>query len=151
MRIIFIVCGIIARLIACLFIWGWIARTRELKEIRPYITYTRLIGVAQACDKYKEQYGVWPNSLAQLRVFRPEMSDWAKDSWGQGDNVWGRDVVLVPYDKSLGYGEVISYGRDGKPGGSGADQDMIIRFPCEANTNWNEQVGAGLKRPQRAP
>ncbi len=160
MRVLFIICGIVAVLFATLFIslrfYGW----RERQEIKPWITYTRLLGVASDCDKYKEQYGVWPNSLAQLLAFRPELIDWAKDAWGQNDSkmwgqnddsVWGRYVVLVPYDKSLGYGEVISYGRDGKPGGTGADRDMIVRFPTEANAAWNKQQGEGLKKPQRPP
>jgi len=148
MRVIFIVCGTIAILIASLPFYGWL----EKEETKPYITYTRLMGVALDCDKYKEQYGVWPNSIAQLIAFRSELTDWAKDAWGKGNNnMWGRYVVLVPFDKSFGYGEVISYGRDGKPEGTGADRDLIVRFPTETNADWNKQMGLGLKKPQRVP
>lgn len=137
-------CGI---LFASLRYYGW----QQRQEIKPWITYTRLMYAASKCDLYKEQKGVWPDSLAQLRSFRPEFNDWAKDAWGQSDNIWGRDFILIPYKESIGYGELVSYGRDGKPGGSGLDRDLIVRFPCDANTNWNEQMGAGLKKPRFNP
>ncbi len=145
MRVFIIICGIIASLITGLFLLGWIASHRQLKEIKPYITYTRLMYLAGGCDKYQAQYGKWPDSLAQLQSGRPELVDpWDKDAWG-------REVVLVPYDKSLGYGEVVSYGSDGKVSGTGANRDLLVRFPCAANTNWNEQMGAGLKKPRFNP
>jgi len=65
--------------------------------------------------------------------------------------MWGSDFLLVPYKESLGYGEIISYGRDGKPGGTGADSDLVVRYPSEINAAWNKQAGLGLKRPQGAP
>jgi hypothetical protein len=145
MRAILIILLVIISVVAGLFIWGWIASNRVIEEIKPYVTYSRLMFVAAGCDEYKKEKGVWPTSLAQLHAFRVDLNDpWTRDSWG-------RDVVLVPYDESLSYGEVISYGRDGKIGGSGPDRDLVVRFPCEANTNWNEQVGSGLKKPQRVP
>lgn len=151
MRTFFIVCGIVSSLVVGLFIFVRIAVEKDLQGSKPYITYTRLICVASDCDKYKTQYGVWPNSLEQLRSFRPELIDWAKDAWGQGDDVWGRYVVLIPYDSSLGYGRIISYGRDGKPGGICADRDCEVRFPTQANSDWNKQQGAGLPRPHFRP
>lgn len=150
-RLIFIVCGVTVILIGGLFIWGRIVGNRESEEIKPWITYGRLMYAASRCDLYEKQYGVWPNSLAQLRAFRPEFNDWAKDAWGQNGSVWGRDFELVPYKKSLGYGELISYGRDEKPGGTGADRDLIVRFPLDTNTNWNQQMGTGLKEPRFNP
>jgi hypothetical protein len=159
-RAIFIVCGIIAILFAILFINLRFYEWRERQEIKPWITYGRLMYAASRCDLYKAQYGVWPNSLEQLRAFRPEFNDWAKDAWGQNDSkmwgqndesIWGRDFVLVPYDNSLGYGELVSYGRDGKPGGTGLDRDLIVRFPTEANAAWNKQEGVGLKEPRHNP
>jgi hypothetical protein len=128
-------------------VYGW----RERQETKPWITYTRLMYAASRCDLYKAEFGVWPSSLAQLRSFRPEFNDWAKDAWGQADTMWGRDFVLIPYKASLGYGELISYGRDGKPGGIGLDRDLEVRFPCDANTNWNNQMGLGLKKPRLNP
>src|SRR5205809_2770517 len=55
------------------------------------------------------------------------------------------------YRDSLGYGAVMSYGQDGKPGGAGDDRDLQVRFPSAANANWNAQAGLGLKQPEIRP
>jgi len=152
MRTFFIILGIVAAgLIVAPLIYLRVTVERDLQESKPYITYTRLVAVASDCDKYKTNYGVWPTSLEKLIAFKPELIDWAKDAWGQGDDKWGRYVVFVPYDASVGYGKIISYGRDGKPGGIGLDRDLELRFPSEANADWNKQQGAGLKPPQFRP
>ena len=148
-RVMLIGCGVtlitITILIAGLFLWGWIVSHRELTEIKPWGTYSTAMYLAsRGCGDYKKQHGVWPDSFDQLRAFRGDINERCKDAWG-------RDFVFVPYNKSLGYGQIISYGRDGKPGGTGADHDLIVRFPCAANSNWNEQVGAGLKKPRFNP
>jgi len=102
MRAFSIIGGIIVILIAGLFLLGRIASNRELQEIKPSITYSRLMYLAEGCDKYKAQYGTWPDSLVRLQVGRPEFVDpWDKDGWG-------REIVLVPYNKTLGYGEIVS-------------------------------------------
>ncbi len=146
-----IICGIVASLIAGFSLALRIAVKRDLQQSKPYITYTRLMAVASDCDKFKAQYGAWPTSLDQLISFRPELSTWARDAWRAGDDVWGRYAILIQYDESLGYGEVVSYGRDGKPGGTGLDADLVVRFPTDANSDWNKQQGAGLKRPHYRP
>lgn len=136
-------------LTAGLFIFARLSSNVALQEGKPYITFTRMIMVASICDQFHKQYGRWPSSLSQLREFHPELKDWAKDAWG--DDVWGRDLIFIPYNDVLGYGEIVDYGRDGKPGGGGADGDLVVRFPAEANADWNRQVGASLKRPERMP
>jgi hypothetical protein len=42
---------------------------------------------------------------------------------------WGRQIICEPHTTNNGYGKFVSYGRDGKPGGMGADADMEQRFP----------------------
>lgn len=141
MRLILIICGIVVLLLAGLYILGGIAGKRELQKIKPWITYTRLMGIAEGCDKYKAQYDSWPSSLSQLQKGHPELVDpWDKDGWG-------RELVLVPYNETRGYGEIISYGRDAKPGGTGDNRDLEVRFPTDANADWNKQEGVGLKEP----
>jgi Type II secretion system (T2SS), protein G len=143
--LIFIICGIPIILIAGLWLFGVIAVRQQSQEIKPWITYRRLLYVALGCDEYKKRNGAWPNSLAQLHSFRTDLNDpWTKDAWG-------RDVVLIPYNEHLGYGEIISYGRDGKPGGTDADRNLQVRFPTESNSEWNEQQGVGLKQPRLSP
>jgi hypothetical protein len=145
MRIVFLICGIIAALVVGLRFFGWCVTRKQLEDIKPWVSYGRLMYVASRCDLYKAQYGTWPGSLAQLLAGRPELGDpWDKDGWG-------RHFVLAQYNKSLGYGEVISYGRDGKPGGIGADRDLEVRFPTEANAAWNKEQGVGLKEPRLRP
>jgi hypothetical protein len=145
MRTVLFILGIIGCLALGLFIWGFIADKQRSEEIKPYVTYTRLVFVAEGCDKYYKTNGVWPNSLETLHAFRIDLNDpWTKDAWG-------RDVILVPYNVSLGYGEILSLGRDGQPGGSGVDRDLVVRFPTEPNAVWNNQQGEGLKKLERAP
>jgi hypothetical protein len=145
MRIALIISLVIASLIACLFIWGRMAHKRELEAIKPYRTYNWLMNMAEGCDKYKAQTGAWPDSLPRLLAARPELKDpWDKDAWG-------RELIVVPYNASVGYGEIVSYGRDGKPGGDGADRDLEVRFPAENNAAWNTQEGAGLTRAYTPP
>jgi hypothetical protein len=151
MRTLFVFLVMLACLIVGLFISMHIAFEKDVQESKPYITYSRMIFVASDCDKYKTKYGLWPNTLQQLIAFSPELVDWAKDAFGQGDDKWGRYVVLVPYDSSLGYGKIISYGQDGKPGGIGLDRDLEVRFPTEANADWNKQQVVGLKPPKFRP
>ncbi|MGO9246727.1 MAG: type II secretion system protein GspG [Verrucomicrobiia bacterium] len=140
-----LICGTIAAFVAGLFLVGRYLGHKEMEEIKPWVTYGGLMYVASGCDKYKAQYGEWPSSLAQLVAARTEFGDpWDKDAWG-------RDLVLVPFSRSLGYGQVISYGRDGKLGGTGADSDLEVRFPTEANAAWNKEQGVGLKEPRFRP
>jgi hypothetical protein len=136
-----IIMGIAMAIIAGVIFGRVVAVHNNLESYKPYATYTRLIHIASGCDKYEEQTGAWPSSLAQLLNGHPEFSaPWDKDTWG-------REVILLPYNESIGYGEVISYGRDGKPGGVGLDKDLIVRFPAQSNADWNKQQGVGLPKP----
>lgn len=145
MRFLGIVLGILFGIVICLFVYAQAIHQRELQRVKPYVTYTRLVYLAEGCDRYKAQSGVWPRSLEQLQSGRPELVDpWDKDAWG-------RKILVVPYNESTGYGEIISYGRDGKSGGSGDDRDLVIRFPCQSNANWNEAMGNGLYKPRFNP
>jgi hypothetical protein len=128
-----------------LFLWGWVMNEKYSREIRPWITYKRLLYIAEECDKYKESHSAWPSSLTELWALHPEMLDpWSKDAWG-------RNILLVPYNHAVGYGEILSYARDGRPGGIGEDRDLEVRFPTKANEAWNMEMGVGLKQPERAP
>ena len=115
------------------------------KSFKPYIPYVKLVNLAAACDDYKKQYGGWPTNINQLGMLRPDLNEAKTDAYGH-------DVVLVPYSEALGYGEIVSYGRDGKLGGSNKfDQDIALRFPVETQTNaqWNKQVGKRFKDPMK--
>jgi hypothetical protein len=87
MRTVFIILGIVASLIVGSFIFVRVTIERNLQESKPWITYGRLVAVASDCDQYKAKFGLWPSSLEQLIAFKPELVDWAKDAWGQGDDI----------------------------------------------------------------
>ena len=109
---------------------------------QPYVTYDKLHYDASKCDDYNTRFGKWPDSLAQL------CSNFGTDYLATNDS-WGGKVVFIPYDETLGYGELISYGHDGKPGGTGVDRDIVVRYPLKANDDWNNQQTNGLTRPFR--
>lgn len=107
---------------------------------KQYSTCLVLLNVAGAgCEEFKNNRGAWPNSLDDLISMRSDIT--RKDGWGH-------DLVFTPYDAAKGYGEIISYGADGKPGGAGEDTDLVIRFPVKANADWNRQVAMSVKVPK---
>ena len=139
---VFAVFGIFA--IVTFFILLWQVHSLD-KSFKPYISYVKLVNLAAACDDYKKQYGGWPTDITQLGKLRPDLNEAKTDAYGHA-------VILVPYSEALGYGSLISYGRDGKPGGDNKlDQDIVIRFPVNAETNaqWNKQVGERFKNPMK--
>ena len=110
---------------------------------KTYITWDSLLFDAHLCDEYKKQFGTWPSSMEQIQSSHIKLGNrGTKDAWG-------REVVFVPYDESVGCGKIISYGRDGKPGGTGVNLDIEIRFPAEPNVVWNKQQSMGLEKPPR--
>jgi hypothetical protein len=77
----------------------------------------------------------------QLVEVRPDLADDATDAYG---NI----VILIPYSERSGCGQIISYGRDGKPGGDNQfDRDIVLRFPVDSLTNieWNNQFSTRFK------
>lgn len=136
--IVFAILGAIAGI--CIFRVGWdVSQSRKL--MKPYTSYTELVNLAEGFDYYKKQYGVWPADTNQLVNVRPDMVNYITDGYG-------RAVIVIPCSEKAGYGEVISYGRDGKPGGDDRfDRDIVIRFPMDTETNaqWNKLVADRFK------
>jgi hypothetical protein len=112
---------------------------KMVSDMRQSVSCSVLLKIANACDDYKTFNGRWPKSLSELQTGPPSC---ASASWTDG---WGRTVIFVPYSHALGYGKVISYGRDGKPGGIGLDGDIEIRYPIAINTNWDTQQSKAIK------
>jgi hypothetical protein len=126
------------------FIWCRSLYNRELEAAKPYTSYARFTFIADGCDRYKATYGTWPVSSSDMLAVMPELKPKATDAWN-------RVFVLVPYNQSLGYGKIISYGRDGRLGGVGPDRDIELRFPYESNITWNTQEGSALPQPHLPP
>ena len=117
--------------IVCIFWW----RHRYDKEIKPFTSYARLNNLAMGMDDYKQRNGRWPTDISELVKLRPDLVIDTTDAYGGA-------VILVDYQKDTGYGELISYGSDKKPGGTNKyERDVAVRFPTddEKIKQWNEQ------------
>lgn len=97
-------------------------------------TYVALNGVVLACSNYFQIYGEWPTSIQDFEIdsHRNPKHDvfltYARTSLLARSDGWLHPLVFKQYDPSLGYGSVISYGRDGRIGGTGLDADIEVRF-----------------------
>jgi len=111
------------------------------KNLKTYSSYLRLQTLASGFDEYKKQNGLWPTNIMQLVEVRPDLGNDATDAYC---NI----VILIPFSEVVGFGQLISYGRDGKPGGDNQfDRDIVLRFPLDnlTNTEWNNQVSTRFK------
>jgi hypothetical protein len=136
--IVFAIIGIYASVSVFCILWNLHGGEQRVK---PYSSYTRLVNLGYGFDDYKKQKGGWPADIIQLVNVRPDLGNDTNDAYGHA-------VILIPYSEKTGYGELISYGRDGKPGGDNKfDHDIEIRFPTETETNaqWNAQVRERFK------
>jgi len=90
-------------------------------------TNVQLVSYQMATTNFFATAGRWPTSATELVTNSLGLvfiypSPPAQDGWG-------RPIVYEPYSTNTGYGRVVSYGRDGRPGGTGADADIEFRFP----------------------
>ncbi len=137
---IFLACsvGILVFTVVASILWNL---HRFDKIVKPYISYTRLVNLAYGMDDYKQQHGQWPTNIAQLVIVRPDLANSTTDAYTN-------TIVFINFSESAGYGALISYGRDGKPGGDNKfDRDIEVRFPTETptNTQWNAQIQERFK------
>jgi hypothetical protein len=94
---------------------------------RVALATTQVVCYQMAITNFNAAVGRWPHSLLELQsnsmqtVFMIAPAD-SKDPWG-------RPFVYVPFNGATGFGRVITYGRDGKPGGAALDADIERRFP----------------------
>jgi hypothetical protein len=91
-------------------------------------TQVILSSLVTASKAYHVEYQQWPKSLDDLTDNPKKMLfiDWTRGE--ENKDGWQHPIIYVPYNESVGYGSVISYGRDGKLGGKGADEDIEVRF-----------------------
>jgi general secretion pathway protein G len=78
-----------------------------------------------AITNFNKTVGRWPHSLLELKSNSTQMVFIVAPS----KDPWGRPFIYVPFNSVTGFGRVITYGRDGKPGGTGLDADIERRFP----------------------
>jgi general secretion pathway protein G len=95
------------------------------------VTRAQIDGLAKALDQYRIDTGHYPNSeqgLASLTQQPAGEPKWSGPYMAKGvpKDPWGTDYRYVAPGEHGDY-DLMSYGRDGQPGGTGEDADV---------TNW---------------
>jgi Type II secretion system (T2SS), protein G len=123
-----------AAVFACMVcVKGYASRPSELAARLGY-THFSLNSVALASSSYHQFYGRWPTSLQDFGIYSPRnpkhygFLTYANTFSLATSDGWFHPLIYKPFDPSVGYGSVISYGRDGQPGGVGPDADIEVRF-----------------------
>ena len=93
-----------------------------------------LLEIAAGCRAYHMEYNVWPDSLGQLDVSNNVRNLPFFESRHPGRDEWGNPYVYQSYDPAKGYGTIMSYGSDGRPGGRGDAADLVIHFTVNRQT-----------------
>jgi hypothetical protein len=124
-RRLLIVVGLVMALFAAYFVLSIGLGIRQQAKIAS--TRAHLIAYQSATTNYLNRIGRWPHSPQELVsnaasiVFIYPGPPWV--------DAWGHSVIFTPFSQSLGSGSIVSYGHDGKPGGTDADADIEVRFP----------------------
>jgi len=71
--------------------------------------------VSQASESYHIVYGSWPTGFAELYAEYNSNHFAFLPDWRTTNDAWGRPLDYKPFAPGLGYGTVVSLGRDGKP------------------------------------
>jgi general secretion pathway protein G len=79
-----------------------------------------------ASTNYFDVFKEWPRSIQDFTHNRSNILFIRVEQ--PTNDAWGRPVIYEQFEANRGYGRVLSYGRDGKPGGSGPDADIERRF-----------------------
>ena len=135
-RICLIVIACVAALIALVAISITPAFVRASAAGRQASTKAMLTTTALAIHNYYRDIGQWPASLDDLQKNSKGI---VYIEWGKypKQDAWRHALVYKSFDSALGYGLISSYGADGKPGGTGLDEDLESRFGVDFPT-WEQ-------------
>lgn len=95
----------------------------------PILTSTRLAGLHAATIAFHSHTGEWPSSLNELVINKHQKVFHAPPGPSGFLDGWHQPFIFQPFNTNRGYGTILSYGRDGLPGGAGPDVDTELRFP----------------------
>ncbi len=114
--VVLVIIGVLAALIAPRFI-------ERADEAKVEATRVQMKNIAQALKLYRLQHGHYPSSSEGLKALvtpgksgKRYLDELPKDAWGR-DFVYLSPGVHGDFD-------LLSYGADGKPGGTGFDADI---------------------------
>jgi hypothetical protein len=120
-----IIAGLVMLSFAVYFVMSIGLRMRQ--QIKVASTRAHLVAYQCAATNYFNRIGRWPQSAQELVsnsagiIFIYPGPPWA--------DAWGNPVIFTPFSRVHGSGSILSYGRDGKPGGTGTDADIEMKFP----------------------
>ena len=90
-----------------------------------------ILAIEWACEAYAQDHdGSWPPELAALITREPGRHDYLKGASLPLDP-WGREYLYVPPGSPLARPWIWTFGRDGRPGGEGEDEDIWNGVPLE--------------------
>lgn len=116
-----LVAFVVSFLLLCIV--GWLSVRNPLRFAK---TQALLSSYPMVASNYFKIYGRWPQSIAEITT-NPSNIVFIAPCPPTND-AWGRPIIFEPFDPARGYGRVMSYGRDAKPGGTGPDADIEFRF-----------------------
>ena len=87
-------------------------------------THAQVIALSASCELYYKEYKRWPTSLEEIKNNPKQLLIFEGDFY----DGWRRPLIFRPYDSRLGYGSILSLGKDGKPGGKGSNADLEEKF-----------------------
>ena len=98
---------------------------RHLKNSRIATAKTQISMLEQALDDYRLDNGDYPDELAALMENTGQLSSWDGPYIKPAvpKDPWGREYVYICPGEN-GEFDLLSYGKDGRPGGSGEDADI---------------------------
>jgi hypothetical protein len=110
-------------------------------------TRAELESIACASKAYFRIYGHWPLTLSAL-TNNPQQVVFVEFQTPEVADGWGRSVLYRPYDVTLGYGSVMSLGKDGKRGGTGHDKDLEAQFSEKDKSTNHASEPSAASAPQ---
>lgn len=104
------------------FLDAWKRDDRRLYTMMPQRwTFDYLQQIHYATDVYHEKHGRFPVSFNDLRNKETDNLFWMANEAGEPEDEWMNRLVFVANGI---HPRIVSYGRDGKPGGDGLDRDL---------------------------
>lgn len=84
--------------------------------------------IAAGSEAFQAEYGYWPRTKEDLLHNERGMTFVVLRQGWEWVDAWGHPIIYTPFDQEQGYGSVLSYGRDGRPGGQTQNADVEQRF-----------------------
>ncbi|RMH61012.1 MAG: type II secretion system protein GspG [Zetaproteobacteria bacterium] len=114
--VVLVIIGVLAALIAPRFM-------ERADEAKVEATRVQMSNIAQALKLYRLQHGHYPSTSEGLNVLVEKDAQGKRYLDALPKDAWGRPFVYLQPGVHGDF-DLLSYGADGKPGGTGADADI---------------------------